>query len=186
MSLLGILGFTAILGVILGIAGIMVTSGGRRRGMGLAIAAIPISVVMGAISAVLIFGIVFMARNAELIKRLEPTLSSSSGSIHDVANILHELGSEDFQKSANAERIEEWLREIAREHGTLVGDLHLKTPSPIGTLPTGEVVVQLEGEFVNGPASVRLTFAKENLWTPRIDDIDVGGLSPRGPADKNR
>ena len=42
LSLLGFIGITAVLGLIFSIVGIVATRRGRRRGMGLAIAAIPI------------------------------------------------------------------------------------------------------------------------------------------------
>jgi len=47
LSFIGFLGFTAILAIIFGAVGIWVTRAGCRRGMGLAIAAIPIALVTG-------------------------------------------------------------------------------------------------------------------------------------------
>ena len=63
-SLLGWTGMGAILGVIFGIAGILATAGGRLRGRGLAIAALPISLVTGAVFLVLlvIVALVFEAQ----------------------------------------------------------------------------------------------------------------------------
>lgn len=183
MSLLGFLGFTAILGIILGIVGIIVTSGGRRRGMGLAIASIPISLVTGAISAFIIIGIVFFARGAEFIKKIEPVFSASAGSMHEAATALHDLGSTSFQEAVDADRLEVWLREIGKKHGKLT-TVKLDQTNPVAKNPSGEAVLNIDGKFVNGPATIRLTFTKENIWTPRIDDIEVSGSSPRASPDK--
>jgi hypothetical protein len=182
LSILGFLGFTAILGIILGIVGIIVTSGGRRRGMGLAISAIPISLVTGAVSAFIVIGIVFFARGAEFIKKIEPVFSASTSSMHDAASKLHELGSKDFQEAVSTRQIEEWLREIGKEHGKLTA-LKLDQTNPIAKNPSGEAVLNIDGKFVNGPATIRLTFTKENIWTPRIEDIEVSGSSPRASPD---
>lgn len=183
LSILGFLGFTAILGIIFGVVGIIVTSGGRRRGMGLAIASIPISLVTGAISAFIIISIVFFARGAEFIKKIEPVFSASAGSMHEAATALHDLGSTSFQEAVDADRLEVWLREIGKEHGKLTA-VKLDQTNPIAKNPSGEAVLNIDGKFVNGPATIRLTFTKENIWTPRIDDIEVSGSSPRASPDK--
>jgi hypothetical protein len=183
LSLLGFLGFTAILGIILGIAGIIVTSGGRRRGMGLAIASIPISLVTGAFFAFIVFGIVFFARGVEFIKKIEPVFSASAGSMHEAASALHDLGSKSFQDAVDADRLEAWLREIGKQHGKLTAVKPDQT-NPIAESPSGEAVLNIDGKFVNGPATIRLTFTKGNIWTPRIEDIEVSGSSPRGSPDK--
>ena len=58
LSLVGCLIVTAPLGLILGIVGIVTTRGGRRRGMGLAIAAIPISLLTGVFSLIVVANVV--------------------------------------------------------------------------------------------------------------------------------
>lgn len=133
LSILGFLGFPAILGILFGVVGIIVTSGGRRRGMGLAIASIPISLVTGAISAFIVIGIVFFARGAEFIKKIEPVFSASAGSMHDAASALRDLGSKSFQETVDADRLEAWLREIGQEHGKLTS-IKLDQTNPLATV----------------------------------------------------
>lgn len=183
-SLIGFLGFTAILGIILGIAGIVVTRGGRKRGVGLAIAAIPISLVTGALGAVFLFTGVVVWRMREVTKQIEPAFSASSADVTTSANDLYAMGSPDFQSEVTPERIETWLAEVKMKHGTLgtfekQTDMGAIAPDP----SSGAFVLNLRGKFTNGPALVRVRFSPKSLLTPRIDDIDVDGISPRPAAD---
>ena len=70
LSLLGCSLIGAVLGLILGIVGITRTRGGRRRGMGLAIAAIPISLGTGLIGVFLGIGMVGLTRMAAEMEQL--------------------------------------------------------------------------------------------------------------------
>jgi len=183
LSFLGFLGFTAILGILLGIAGIAVTRGGRRRGMGMAIAAIPISFVTGSFGAMLVYGgytVFYMYQTSE---KLVPILSASSEKSADGAAAILALGSESFRTNVGRERLEQWLRDVNRKHGNLTKferdlDTNLITPNS-----AGKAVLNMRGKFTNGQALVRITFANDTLLHPSVDDIEVDGLSPRTPVD---
>jgi hypothetical protein len=103
--------------------------------------------------------------------------------MHEAASALHDLGSKSFQDAVDADRLEAWLREIGKQHGKLTAVKPDQT-NPIAESPSGEAVLNIDGKFVNGPATIRLTFTKGNIWTPRIEDIEVSGSSPRGSPDK--
>ena len=179
LSFIGFLGFTAILAIIFGVAGIWVTRAGRRRGMGLAIAAIPIALVTGAFGAAMLYGGVTFWRMYQTSERISPVFSASSEMVSQSASEILALGSPSFQSAVGKEKVEAWLGEVRRKHGTLTSlqrdlDTNLITPGP-----SGNPVLNLRGKFTNGPALVRITFSSQSLLEPRIDDIDVDGVSVR-------
>jgi hypothetical protein len=182
LSLLGFLGVTAVLGLILGIVGIITTGDGRRRGRGLAIAAIPISVVTGAIFVLLLAAILFFLRAAELPIKLQSALAADSSSLVGAADTLRELGSAKFNDEVSAEAMQAWLKQINAKHGKLTS-AKLDTDKMVSWRPDGATSLNVSGKFVNGPALIQLVFSKEKAWSLRIDDIDIGGSSPRGSAD---
>ncbi len=182
LSLIGFLGFTAILGIILGIAGIAVTRGGRRRGMGLAISAIPISVVTGALGAVVVYGGFTFWHMYKTSEKLVPVLSASSDKSAEGAEAILALSSESFRSDAGKDRIEQWVREVNRKHGSLTRFERDLDTNLITANSAGKAVLNIRGKFTNGPALMRITFSSDSLLDPRIDDIDVDGLSPRTPT----
>jgi|CXWL01.1.fsa_nt_gi hypothetical protein len=181
LSLIGFLGFTAISGIIFAIAGIAVTRGGRRRGMGLAIAAIPIALVTGVIGATLVYGGVTFYRMYKTSEKVVPVLSASSDKSADGAEAILALGSVSFREKVDQSRLEQWLREVHHKHGNLAKLERDPDTNPITANSAGNAVLNLRGKFTNGPALMRFTFSNESLLDPRIDDIDVDGLSPRTP-----
>lgn len=181
LSIVGFLGFTAILGIIFAIAGIAVTSGGRRRGLGLAISAIPISVVTGALGAVVAYGGYTFWHMYKTTENLVPVLSASSEKAADGAESILALSSASFRANVQKSHLEEWLREINRKHGSLA-KFEPNTETDILTAnAAGNAVLNVRGKFTNGPALMRVTFSPDSLLDYRIDDIDVDGLSPRSP-----
>ena len=182
LSLLGFLGVTAVLGLIFGVVGIITTGDGRRRGRGLAIAAIPISVVTGAFSVLLVAGIFLATRAAELPLKLQSALAADSSSLSSAADTLRELGSAKFNDEVSAEAMQAWLKQINAKHGKLTS-AKLDTDRMMSWRPDGAMCLNVSGKFVNGPVLIQLVFSKEKAWSLRIDDIDIGGSSPRGSAD---
>jgi len=181
LSLLGFLGVTAILGLIFGIVGIVTTSGGRRRGMGLAIAAIPISLVTGALSIFLLTVFFFGTRAMAIPVTLKAALGSDSAAVADSANALREIGSAAFNAEVSAEALQTWITQINAKHGKLNStskdDQQLMSPTPDGAW-----CLNFNGKFVNGPAPIRLIFKADQFWSLRIDDIEIDGSSPRVSA----
>lgn len=183
LSLIGFFGFTAILGIILGIAGIVVTRGGQRRGRGLAIAAIPISLVTGGLGALFLVTGVMVWRMGEMSKRIETALSASSADVIASTIEIYALGSPDFQSAAPKDRIETWLADVKRKHGTLSGFEKQDDLGFVTRNSTAGFALNLRGKFTNGPALVRVRFSPNYILEPRIDDIDVDGSSPRASSD---
>lgn len=181
LSLLGFLGVTAVLGLIFGIVGIITTSGGRRRGMGLAIAAIPISLMMGALS-VLLLSILFIGTRAMAIPgELQAALGADSASVADSANALREIGSAAFNDEVSTEALQAWIMQINAKHGKLTS-ASLDADQMMSKARDGSVYLNINGKFINGPAAIRLTFEETDVWSLRIEDIEIGGSSPRGDA----
>lgn len=176
LSLLGCLGITAILGLILGITGIATTRGGRRRGLGLAIAAIPISLVTGALSIVLGMAMLMGISFGTLAARLPEVFEADSSTMDVAVDALREIGSDDFNETVSTETIRSWLGQVAVKHGKLV---ELVKPTPPGpTAPSDGKTFSMEAKFVNGPANITVTFGLEN-YRIKLHDIQVDGVSPR-------
>ena len=182
LSLLGFLGVTAVLGLIFGIVGIITTSGGRRRGMGLAIAAIPISLATGALSILLLSVVIFGIRAKEIPVKLRAALGADSATVADSANALREIGSAAFHDEVSTSALQAWITQINTKHGKLTSTSK-DTQELMSSTPDGSMCINFKGKFVNGPAAIRLIFNAEQFWSMRIDDIEIGGSSPRSSSD---
>jgi hypothetical protein len=165
--------------LILGIVGIARTSGGVRRGRGLAIAAIPISLVTGMLAVVVTIGFMAFGTIAMFMsKNLPALLSADLEEPGDVVSLLREVTSADFNASVGDDELQAWLQDIAAKHGRLVT---LGRPTAIPpTAESGVMGFDIEGKFVNGRTSILISLSKEG-WRYAIDDIAVDGVSPRGP-----
>lgn len=176
-SLIGFLGFTAILGIIFGIAGIVASRGGRKRGMGLAIAAIPISVVTGALSVVLLFFVVVTMRYVQIPTTLAPVLKAADPSSPDSIAAVRKHAGPSFNQEVGDASLSAWLQKVRETHGGLV-DLSPDKKNPY-TQAADKITFNFEGKFVNGPATVRVTMRQQDLFSMKFHDVDVGGISPR-------
>lgn len=180
LSLLGCTGIGAVLGLILGFVGIAATRGGRRRGMGLAIAAIPISLITGLVGALVGWlGFLGLRMVTDTPEQLLAIMGTRVASVSEGADALRDVSSDGFRAEVNAEAIEAWLTKVWGTHGRLTGSEPDKT-NPGGTMPGGNPFLGLEGKFVNGPANITVVFDAGSVWsTPEIVDIEVDGVSPR-------
>jgi len=179
LSLLGFLGVTAVLGLIFGIVGIITTSGGRRRGMGLAIAAIPISLVTGLFSILLLSVVLLGTRAMTIPVKLQAALGADSASVADSVNAFREIGSAAFNDEVSTEALQAWITQIKSTHGTLTL-ASLDTDQMMSKTREGSICLNVKGKFINGPAAIRLTFKDKDVWSLRIEDIEIDGSSPRG------
>ncbi|UCC32430.1 MAG: hypothetical protein JSU86_09140 [Phycisphaerales bacterium] len=176
LSLLGCLGITAILGLILGITGIATTRGGRRRGLGLAIAAIPISLVTGALSIVVGMGMLLAISAGALAERLPEVFEADSSTMDAAVDALREIGSDDFNATVSTEMVRGWLEQVAVKHGKLV---EVIGPAPPGTTTSSDgKTFSVEAKFVNGRANITISFGLED-YRIKLHDIQVDGVSPR-------
>jgi hypothetical protein len=179
LSWLGCTGLGAVLGLILGITGIVVTRGGRQRGMGLAIAALPISVVSAALGLGLAFSVIVGVRLIAFVPaQLPAVLGTQAGSTSEAAAALLELGSDDFQAEISVEKAEAWITKVRQKHGKLVEMVPAQV-NPGGSTPEGNPYMSHEGKFVSGQANIKVVFDANTVWgKPKILDIQVDGVSP--------
>ena len=175
LSLIGCVGVTAVLGLILAIVGVARTSGGVRRGRGLAIAAIPISVLTGVFSVFLLLGLLLAQSFMAQLNDVKAALSSADAASAAVA--LRGLCSDDFNATVSDDDLRRWVEEVRAKHGKLVNlGLSTSRPRPVPGEPRSLV---LEAKFVNGPAALKIKLAREDLTHQTIDDIEIDGSSPR-------
>lgn len=172
LSFLGCLGITAALGLVFGIAGIVATRGGKKRGFGLAVAAIPISIVTCAVG---VGGYYSMKMLADAVMDRMSVVVDVVGSAPDESAeafaTLREGCSDEFIKKISDESLTLWLATIREKHGSLVSTD--KTPMPLhdgGGL-------QINAKFVNGPAPIVFRFSTASGTKMLIDYIDVDGLA---------
>ncbi len=176
LSLIGCVGITAPFGLIFGIIGTVTTSGGRRRGRGLAIAAIPISIVMGIVSLLIAAAMLVGLGFAALVAELAPALEADLDGMGRAVAALRAMGSDDFNSDVNDQELQSWLEEVGGKHGKLVEIVQF-TPVPQTTSP-GLTMLNLDAKFVNGRTNITLLLRIDG-WKPKLDDIQVDGSSPR-------
>lgn len=179
LSLLGCTGVGAVLGLILGIIGIFATRGGRRRGMGLAIAAIPISLIMGLMSLGLAVLAIAGVRMSHVATELPAIMGAEAAGPSAAADVLLNLASDEFREEVGPEGVLPWLVHVAKTHGKFVEAVPT-TGNPMGSTPEGHLYLSLDGKFVNGRTNIKIVFDAESIWgLPKIIDIEVDGVSPR-------
>lgn len=171
LSLLGCLGITAALGLVFGIAGIVATRGGGKRGFRLAVAAIPISLVMGALGA----GVSYYLTTMYVIymERMDSVVAVVGSTPDDSAEAfarLREGCSEEFIEKIDDESLTRWLATIREKHGALVSTDEQPVPVQGGS-------VRINAKFLNGPAPIVYRFSTLGGAKLLIDYIDVDGLA---------
>ena len=155
LSLLGCLGITALLGLVLGIVGILRTRGGRRRGMGLAVAALPISVVTGLISAFAVLATVVAAGALAVATQLPAAFDLDSPEAATALSVIRANCSEGFNAAVTSEQLDTWIARVSAQHGKLIEVTGKPTRVPPGA-GSNEWGLAFEGKFVNGPASIHI------------------------------
>jgi hypothetical protein len=178
LSLLGCVGITAILGFIFGIIGIVNTKDGQRRGLGLAVAAIPISLITAVLSVLLGLGIITALSLGPLFAELADALESPEPV--DAVAVVRSICSESFNEEVDDGALQAWLARIRNTHGNFV-ELQPSTTTPTKT-PEGGIRFTHTVKFVNGNASITVELIRDGLVSFKIADFAVDGVSPR-PAD---
>lgn len=171
LSLIGCLGITAALGFVFGIFGLMATRDGRLRGRGLAIAALPISILTGAIFVCLLL-LLAMGRDFGLMtRRLAIVLTSESARTDEALAQFRLSCSEEFNEVVSKDGLGAWFDQVQAKHGTLV---EFGAPVPSDK----PMVFQLEAKFSGGVAKIEMFCVLEGRHMP-LDDIQIDGSSPR-------
>ena len=175
-SIIGCLPGLSIVGLILGVVGIAQTRGGRRRGFGLAVAAIPISLVTGLLGLTAVFATVAFTDMNEAIERIAPLLSAEPATANTAIADLRKQCTDDFNEHVDDDRFETWWRSIRKQHGPLTALPKMSSSKASGR----NYELRFEGaRFINGLASVTVTMRRISLAHFAINDIAVDGVSPR-------
>ncbi len=178
VSLLGCTVIGALVGLILGVVGIVRTAGGRRRGRGLAIAAIPISLVTGALGVLAFAGSYFFLSAINHVSTGLPAIMGTEVTDEgEAADLLVSLMADKRRDQVSAERAVAWLSQVAEKHGTLV-EAAMDQTQQSGRKRGGGILINLDGKFVNGHTNITVIIDPETFWgTPKLLDISVDGMS---------
>jgi hypothetical protein len=175
LSLLGCGGITALLGLAFGIMGIVKTKDGQRRGLGFAVAAIPISLITGALFLRALPGAVVVARLGPKMMQLAQALESSDAT--GTVAAIRSLSTDSFNGAVSDEDLNGWLEHIRSTHGKLVD---LERPStPATQTANGGIRFSTQAKFVNGRASITIEVIRRGLLDVKVNDFAVDGVSPR-------
>ncbi len=172
LSLVGCTAVAAPFGLIFGIVGITKTGGNRLRGRGLAIAAIPISLVSGVAGVFFGLGMAVFASVAIFQVRLPEVLSADAAHVEDAMAVLRDVATKDFNDAVSDEQLTAWLIAVGTKHGKLNGPV----PPPVSTAGN---LITYTGQFASGSADISLRSGLDG-FALKIDDIMVAGSSPRG------
>jgi hypothetical protein len=167
---------TQLLGLILGIAGIVATSGGRARGRGLAIAATIISPLAGLAWAAVIFLTVTMFFGVlALAREVQPVLEVEGADLPAVvAEVREATFSLRLKNRVSEEDLLAFVEEVADAHGR-VASFEAQNPFWRQSFDGQGMVLCLTGDFANGPADVEITVGFAGFH-PEIDNIQIGDL----------
>ena len=171
--------FLAPLGVVLGIVGIFRTGRGSRRGRGLAIAAIPIGMVMSGFVAMIGVTGYHMFATVRRAAEIAAVLQTSSVRISEEATEFYDHQPRRFQLAVSRGDFEAWLAAAIQKHGSLQSVKPATRAVKIDPI-TREWTINLVGEFVNGSAHVGVVFAPPGAGEPQLRDISVDGVSATG------
>ena len=163
------------LGVVFGIVGIFRTTDRRRRGRGLSIAAIPIGLVVSAVTGMLILFIYVFALTLQAAQEATAVLTTSRVSVPEKAGDFYDQCSRRFQLAVSREDFEHWLTDVIGKHGSLQGIERARQAFEAD--PSGAWTFNFTGQFVNGTAHVGVTLGRPDGYHPEVFDIVVDGIS---------
>ncbi len=147
----------------------------RRRGRGVAIAAIPIGLVAGVLQVAVGASLYRMQVSLQFSEKALKLLGTSSSNIEEAVDDWYaEKTSARFQAACSPEKLAGWLRETLAERGQIQ---HVKKDRNFLEVTPTAFVVKLNGNFVNGGAPLRVHVGIEGM-EPKVVDIEVGGSSP--------
>jgi len=168
-----------LLGLIFGIVGIGTTAGGRRRGRGLAIAAILISLLVGAgQGAGGYVGGTFVVRLVRFPSRVETVFRASATLVPEAsAEVYKNRSSQVFRDKVTQEQFQAWVSGVITRHGQLQSAEG--SQQPVESTTDGRMVARRTGQFVNGSASIEIFVSlNTQTWRWEFDDIRIDGQSP--------
>lgn len=180
-------GVHVVVSLVCSLVGIAATSGGKARGRGLAIVAIPIALVLGALEAggLYWFGRMTLAVMDQSLAagRL---LESPSEDLDARAEAFYDARmTDDFKATVTKDQFKDWAKQVVEKHGraTTVDPSGLQNSAPAMGSTKPRFTMNLRAKFVNGEETIAtdLFVAGNNPLkvTFLIDDVAVGDLSAR-------
>jgi len=177
LSLLGCLGVTAVLGLIFGIVGIVTTRGRARRGFGLAVAALPISLVMGLGSVIGVLGIYAFGQVMTVVAMLPSLYDVNGNVVAETVAVFRGACTEEFQTEVSETQLAAWFQTARAEYGSLVELKKIDQPKKVPG--TNRMTIRMTGKFVSGEHDIVVSLRTSRMGAIAIDDIEVAGSSPR-------
>lgn len=177
LSLIGCTVVGAVLGLVFGVFGIVGCRGGRRKGMGLAIAAIPISVVTGVLGVVVGIAIWSLSGLLQSANQDLPIILGAEGSSLETstARLKGYLSESARAAVSDTAILSDWLGAVRSEHGTMVS-IRLSAQSGFRPDNAGNFLIYFDGQFINGQATILAVYDGDTIMSqPRILNLEVGG-----------
>ncbi|MCC7292731.1 MAG: hypothetical protein IT449_11790 [Phycisphaerales bacterium] len=180
-------GLHVVVSLICSAVGIAATSGGKARGRGLAIVAIPIALVLGALEAggFYWFGKMTVAvldqsmAAGRLLESPSEDLDARADAFYDARM------TDDFKATVSKDQFKSWAKQVVEKHGraTMVDPSGLQNSAPAMGSSQPRFTMNLRAKFVNGEETIAtdLFVAGKSVLkvTFLIDDVAVGDLSAR-------
>jgi hypothetical protein len=167
---------TQLLGAILGIFGVVQTSGGRRRGRGLAIAAICIS-----LSAAVVWGgagfagYTLITSAKAILTDTKPLFSSPEADLQTAVSRLRDAHfSARLKLRVDEQAVQDFARQVIARHGRLKG--FRPGDPPLAPTPNGQgLELHVVGLFATSTADITFVIGRNGLAL-EIDNVTVGDL----------
>jgi len=167
---------TQLVGLVLGIVGIAHTSGGQRRGRGLAVAAVIISplAILGWIVAGFLIYAFFMAV-VGIGESVRPLLASESPTTEAVADVYEDHFSSRLKQTVDQAGFTDFLGRVRDQYGRAT-QIQSANP-PFSQTSDGQgLILHLRARFGDQYQKVNLTLGFMGM-TPEIDNLTVGELT---------
>jgi hypothetical protein len=171
-------GILAALTVVGGIVGLIRARGGRQRGRGFGIAAIPIGVIAIFTQVVIGAGIYAFVTVAEQSHAAVKILAIAQSDIPQKTDEWYDARTtKQFKANVTKEDFAAWVRSVLDKHGQLQNsELDRKAKAK----REHEVItMRYTGRFVNGGAPIDVSMFFDDGSGPKVDNIRVGDKSAR-------
>lgn len=170
-----VMSFTLILSplaFIFGVAGILRTSGGRRKGLPLAITALPVSILFSVFLVLILLALVFFWNIAFVTKNVESVLRAEIDASTVAA--FRQIATEELNAAVSDEEIQAWFARVRDEQGKLTSKLSMpKEPNVDEEL--GIMNFEYNARFVNGDGIIELSFTPSGLFKKgSVSAIEIG------------
>lgn len=164
--------FSPLLGLIFSLVGLSQTQGGARRGRGLAIAGLIISLLVVPLQGWIMIAVGTIAGG---ISNLGSSVNELQGGNLDIAlSKLYKLGSNDLRSSISEDDFAKWVRSEFLSRGGLQS-IVLVAEQPLVPSPDQESIrIQWSAKFVEGTTLILMDLGFDNWGHMKIKNILIG------------